>query len=144
MKGLGLSLAACLGLALGAGVSQAQPNCGCYYPPIPQAPDGCGPGFYWANNSGMVYGPGYFVRPPYPPFQGMVFPPKPPGGPGGAGPLDTAMFGTHPYARSPRDFFMYYDKDEPSYPPSFSWANYSGMGYGGDYFVRPPYPPFQR
>ena len=24
-------------------------------------------------------------------------------------------FPTHPYARSPRDFFMYYDKDEPSY-----------------------------
>ena len=39
MKGLGLSLAACLGLALGAGISQAQPYCGCYYPPIPQAPD---------------------------------------------------------------------------------------------------------
>jgi hypothetical protein len=115
MKGLGLSQAALLALALGAGLSQAQPNCGCYYPPIPQAPDACGPGFYWTNNCGMVYGPAYCLRPPYPPFQGMVLPPKPPCGPGGGGPGAGALFGTHPYARSPRDFFMYYDKDEPSY-----------------------------
>lgn len=125
MKGLALSLAAFAGLALGAGWAQAQPQCGCYYPPIPQAPDMCGPGFYWANNCGMVYGPGYCPRPPYPPFQGMVpGPPGPRGGPGGAGvggpggpggPLGSPTFPTHPYARSPRDFFMYYDKDEPSY-----------------------------
>jgi len=29
--------------------------------------------------------------------------------------MESALFGTHPYARGPRDFFMYYDKDEPSY-----------------------------
>jgi hypothetical protein len=70
----------------------------------------------------MTHGPTWYVRPPYPPFQGMVQGPpmRPPasygrnGGPIGA---DSPTFGTHPYARGPRDFFMYYDKDEPSYAP---------------------------
>jgi hypothetical protein len=114
-----------LSLALCAGLAQAQPYCGCYFPPIPQAPDMCNPGYYWTSVCGMNYGPSHCVYPPYPPFQGMV--PGPPpgrGGPGGAGPgaagaaggpLGSPTFPTHPYARSPRDFFMYYDKDEPSY-----------------------------
>jgi len=122
MKGFRLSLAALLGLTLGASLAQAQPHCGCYYPPIPQAPDMCGPGFYSANCCGMIYGPGYCIQPPYGPFQGMVPGPPPPrcgpggpGGPGLGGPAGSPTFPTHPYARSPRDFFMYYDKDEPSY-----------------------------
>jgi hypothetical protein len=125
MKGFRLAFGALLGVALSAALAQAQPQCGCYYPPIPQAPDMCGPGFYWANPCGMIYGPGHCPQPPFPPFQGMVPGPPPPrcgpGGPGGrpgvAGPggMGSPVFGTHPYARSPRDFFMYYDKDEPSY-----------------------------
>jgi hypothetical protein len=122
MKGFGLLLGVFLGVVLTAALAQAQPYCGCYYPPIPQAPDACGPGFYWTNNCGLTYGPAYCVRPPYPPFQGMVPGPPPPRcgpggsyGPGGVGPAGSPTFGTHPYARSPRDFFMYYDKDEPSY-----------------------------
>lgn len=118
MKGFRLSLGAIVGLALGATLAQAQPNCGCYYPPIPQAPDACGPGFYWTSVCGLTYGPAYCLTPPYPPFQGMVpGPPGPRGGPGGggSGAAGSPTFPTHPYARSPRDFFMYYDKDEPSY-----------------------------
>jgi hypothetical protein len=127
MKGSVLSLGAVAVLMLGAGFVHAQPNCGCYYPPIPQAPDMCGPGFYWANCCGLVHGPAYCPYPPYPPFQGMVpgppnrggpAGPGAPAGPGGmgpGGPAGSPTFPTHPYARSPRDFFMYYDKDEPSY-----------------------------
>jgi hypothetical protein len=131
----GVWLGAFLSFALTAGLAQAQPNCGCYYPPIPQAPDMCGPGYYWTSTCGLTYGPSYCLRPPYGPFQGMVPGPPPPrfgpggpagpggacgpGGPGGpGGPVGSPTFPTHPYARSPRDFFMYYDKDEPSYTPS--------------------------
>jgi hypothetical protein len=115
-------IGAFLSLALCAGLAQAQPNCGCYFPPIPQAPDMCNPGYYWTSVCGMNYGPSHCVYPPYPPFQGMV--PGPPARCAGAspnspcapgGPLASPTFPTHPYARSPRDFFMYYDKDEPSY-----------------------------
>ncbi len=130
-------------LLLGASLAQAQHYAGCYYPSIPQNPDACGPGFYWTSPCGLTYGPAYCLRPPYPPFQGMVPGPPPqrmpgaPGAPGvsgapgmpgmpgmpnsvgfvpGANPQSCPpMFPTHPYARSPRDFFMYYDKDEPSY-----------------------------
>jgi hypothetical protein len=113
---------AILCLALGASLAQAQVYGGCYYPPIPQAPDMCGPGYFWTSTCGLTYGPSHCVRPPYPPFQGMVPGPPPPrcgpGGPGAGGPYGpggSPTFPTHPYARSPRDFFMYYDKDEPSY-----------------------------
>jgi hypothetical protein len=116
-----------LGLALSAGLAHAQqPYKGCYYPPIPHAPDMCNPGYYWTSVCGLTYGPAHCIYPPYPPFQGMVPgpPPRPYGpgaprgpgaGPGGPGAMNSPTFPTHPYARSPRDFFMYYDKDEPSY-----------------------------
>ena len=123
MKRRHLLAGAFLSLALCAGLAQAgPPTCGCYYPPIPHAPDMCNPGFYWTSICGLTYGPAHCVYPPYPPFQGMVPGPPKPCGPGGApcapgapGALGAPTFPTHPYARSPRDFFMYYDKDEPSY-----------------------------
>jgi hypothetical protein len=40
--------------------------------PAPQAPDACGPGFYYMNGYGQWYGPSYCLRPPYQPFQGML------------------------------------------------------------------------
>jgi hypothetical protein len=114
-----------LGLILCAGLAQAGPPYppppykGCYFPPIPQAPDMCNPGFYWTSICGVTYGPAHCPYPPFPPFQGMVpgppYCPGKPGGPGGPGARGAPVFPTHPYARSPRDFFMYYDKDEPSY-----------------------------
>lgn len=72
------------------------------------------------------YGPNYCFRgpylPPYPYNGALAFPRKPlpsgpggpggmpggPGGPGYGGPAPgPAIFPTHPFARSPRDFFMY-------------------------------------
>ncbi len=123
MTRLPVALAVFASLALSAGLAQAQPKLGCYYPPIPQAPDLCNPGYYWTSVCGMTYGPSHSVYPPYPPFQGMVPGPPPSRRPGAAGaacapncgPDGSPLFPTHPYARSPRDFFMYFDKDEPSY-----------------------------
>ncbi len=93
-----------LGLALAAATAPAQ----CYYP-IPTAPDLCGPGYYCTGMCGMVYGPNHCVYPPFAPFQGMV--PGPPNcGPGGPGGIGSPTFPTHPYARSPRDYFMIYDR----------------------------------
>ncbi|HEV3006226.1 MAG TPA: hypothetical protein VGX78_17285 [Pirellulales bacterium] len=70
----------------------------CYTMP-PPAPDACGPGFYCQNYCGQWYGPNYNVYPPFAPFNGMVF--APPQGP---------AFPSHPFARSPRDFFMWEPK----------------------------------
>ncbi len=109
-----LGLALCTGLAFAG--PPPYPYRGCYYPPIPHAPDMCNPGYYWTSSCGLTYGPAHCPYPPFPPFQGMVpGPPKPYGGPAGPGAMNSPLFPTHPYARSPRDFFMYYDKDEPSY-----------------------------
>jgi hypothetical protein len=71
-----------------------------YYPSYPQAPDACGPGFYCTNCCGAVYGPNYCVRPPYPPFNGFR-PSLSDQNQGG-----TPGYPVHPFARSPRDFFM--------------------------------------
>ena len=69
---------------------------------------------YNAGPSGMVYGPNYQVRPPYPPFNGLL--PNPPWytppAPAAAGVI-TPEFPSHPFCRSPRDFFMYpQDRDQ--------------------------------
>jgi hypothetical protein len=103
--------------------------------PIRPAPDACGPGYYCTGPCGMVYGPNYCLRPCWPPFNGMLpvpchvspgfpqanpnygkplpgMPPTygyglyPPLAPPEQGPLNSPVFPTHPYARSPRDFFM--------------------------------------
>jgi hypothetical protein len=99
-----------LGLALAAPAAKAQ----CFVPYIPKAPDMCGPGNYGTNWAGLYYGPNYCVYPPFPPYQGEL--PGPcargagpaaglPGIPGQmGGPL---TFPSHPYARGPRDYFMY-------------------------------------
>jgi hypothetical protein len=80
--------------------SAAKAQC-CYIPP-PPAPDACGPGFYSQNIYGGWNGPGYIVYPSFPPFNGMVFAP-PSSGNGGS-------FPSHPFARGPRDYFMYEPK----------------------------------
>ena len=105
---VGAASLVCLG-ASAALVSAQPPSFG--YPR--QAPDACGPGFYCANPCGTVYGPNYCLRPPFPPFNGMLPPGFPGGcgggpnmGPGAAGPTGIAAFPTHPYARGPRDYFM--------------------------------------
>jgi len=112
MKATVSLLGALLGAAFLVAPVQAQ-----YYPGNrPQAPDACGPGFYCANACGMVYGPNHCVYPPFPPFNGMVFGPKAPSGPGGPGcppfgPQGPVTFPTLPFARGPRDYFMYGETD---------------------------------
>lgn len=72
---------------------------------LPQAPDACGPGFNAYNIYGQPFGPNYCVTPPYPPFQGMIF--QRMGGQDQGQRNMISGFRSHPYARSPRDFFMY-------------------------------------
>lgn len=79
-----------------------------FFPSMPQAPDACGPGYYCTNRCGACYGPNYCLRPCFPPFNGL-YPvvPRQPCNQGLPVPqFMTATFPTHPYARSPRDYFM--------------------------------------
>ncbi len=120
MKATLTCLATLLGLTIAAPAARAGgPGC------TPHAPDACGPGYYNAGPCGMVYGPNYCLYPCFPPWQGAVFGPKLCLGPNGApcvmgpqGPLPLSAlmqgapppgFVNHPFARSPRDFFMQYE-----------------------------------
>lgn len=76
----------------------------CPVPYIPSAPDACNGGFYALNCCGCLHGPNYCLYPPFPPHQGALPPPN--GGGAGAGAGGAGGYRTHPYARSPRDFFM--------------------------------------
>jgi hypothetical protein len=122
--------------------SSAQAQCCYIYPP--PAPDMCGPGYYAVNCGGQVYGPNYNVYPPFCPFQGMVPAPQPPGGGGGM-----AAFPTHPFARSPRDYFMIdFDADTNPYRLGYiSTGAVAGVAVrrefmgGGGYVPAPPPPP---
>lgn len=98
-----LLIAALLGLAGLASSASAQ----CYYYAPPRAPDLFHPAMY--NSPNPCIGAYQSVLPPFPPFQGMLLPGMPKAA--GAG----SPFGTHPFARSPRDFYMY--DAEPRYSP---------------------------
>ncbi len=88
------------------------------YPPPPRiAPDACGPGYYCYCPDGSYIGPNYCLRPPFAPFNGIL----PPRGANGApqAPMmgqppvkPMVMFPTHPWARSPRDYFMWGEAQE--------------------------------
>ena len=95
-------LAALVLTAAGSALAQAQ----LFYPPPmpPQAPDACGPGYYCTNYCGAVYGPNYCLQPPFPPFNGF----RPPLNNNNCG-NPPAEFPMHPFARSPRDYFMWND-----------------------------------
>jgi hypothetical protein len=79
--------------------------------PVPPAPDACGPGYYFYDCYGTQFGPTHNVYPCFQPYQGALpqfrpaivngkpYLPSPQAGP--------PNFATHPYARSPRDFFMW-------------------------------------
>jgi hypothetical protein len=99
----------CLGAVLLAGLSSSAVFAQGYPPhpyAYPSAPDACGPGFYAVNEYGAPYGPNYNLYPGFPPFNGAR-PCVGGGGPGGPG-----GFPTHPFARSPRDFFMWTEANE--------------------------------
>jgi hypothetical protein len=90
-------------LLTGASIPAAHAQSWCWGGPT--APDACGPGFYTRGPCGAVYGPNYYLQPPVQPFNGFV-PPVCHGAGQGGGPPGSPVFPTHPYARSPRDYFM--------------------------------------
>lgn len=105
--------------------------------PYPPNPDACGGGWYSMNACGAVYGPNYWLIPPYPPFNGILpgktgqvlqqaqagVPPWPQGPvpPGYTPPQWSPMqaprpdrpavgiYPSHMYIRGPRDYFMWSD-----------------------------------
>jgi hypothetical protein len=89
-------------LASFCAASPAKAQC-CFIPP-PPAPDACGAGSYNQNPYGGWNGGGYGLYPPFPPFNGMLLGPP---GMGQGGSNGQARFPSHPFARGPRDFFMY-------------------------------------
>jgi hypothetical protein len=119
MKATVAALGALLWLVGSASLASAQVYC----PPVtlrPPAPDACGPGFYSACPAGDPYGPNYYLRPPWPPVQGVppFYPPgtSPVGAPRAPqapypGCAPTSYY-SHPWARSPRDFFMWTEVNE--------------------------------
>src|SRR4051812_15747268 len=115
MKAMFVSFGAILIAALAVSTAAAQ-NFG---PFARQAPDCCGPSYYAPNWFGAFYGPNYNLYPGASPYNGPVgFPSftqvaNGQGGFGGAGVAPPLSFPTHPYARSPRDFFMTGDEPAP-------------------------------
>ncbi len=106
MKAMFFSFGAVLIAALAASTANAQNFGRC----APQAPDCCGRGYYAPNWYGQSYGPNYNLYPGYGPYNGPVVYPRftiqPNGKFGCSGVAPPPSFPTHPYARSPRDFFM--------------------------------------
>ena len=105
----------CFGAVLLAGaaasLADAQyPYCPPPMPPVPPYPLGCAPMYMPYPHSTYPYGAactaayGPDMRPCMP-FNGILPTPANDGGGAGGG------FPQHPYIRSPRDFFMYYDRD---------------------------------
>ncbi len=93
--------------------------------PLAHNPDMRGPGFYMITPTGYVTGPHYVVVPPWCPESGVGAPGRPcrkgggpmpggghPGMAGSPGLPTTNSFPSHPYARSPRDFFMFHENLE--------------------------------
>jgi hypothetical protein len=82
-------------------------------------PDMSGPGMYFVTPGGLVTGPHYYVIPAWCPETG--YRPGPPAckpvtgapPPPMSGALPTVnSFPSHPYVRSPRDYFMFYENLE--------------------------------
>jgi hypothetical protein len=93
-----------------------------YCRPYQPAPDACGPGFYSVGPGGMVYGPNYYLVPPWAPVGGCSPAAASNGRPSpmpafnpqsgkvefpDPGPQAKQQYPTHPFVRSPRDFFMW-------------------------------------
>jgi hypothetical protein len=138
MKAMFVSFGAALVAVLAVSTADAQNFGRC----VPQAPDCYGPSYYAPNWYGLYYGPNYDLYPGYSPYNGPVGFPSfnarggfggfGGAGAGGAGAAPPLSFPTHPFARSPRDFFMV--DDESSRPPVPS-------GYGFSAPLAPaPYP----
>lgn len=95
--------------------AQYSPVTGQYHAPVSHAPlgfapDACGPGFYLLCPNGQTVGPNYCLRPCFEPFQGIRPPVACVNGQFTA--QGTAQYPYHPWARSPRDFFMFRENME--------------------------------
>jgi hypothetical protein len=108
---LRLGVLVCAGLfAAPAGAQYVSPV---FCRPLPHAPDATGPGFWCWCPDGSYLGPIHCLRPPFPPYNGPAAPfpgqgaQGAQGGFGGSGQGGRPAFPSHPYARSPRDFFMW-------------------------------------
>ena len=108
-------------LVASAASAQYSPVTGQYHSPVTKAPlgiapDACNPGFYLYCPNGQAIGPNYCLRPCFEPFNGVR--PNVQFTPGGqivqpqAGQAQQAGYPYHPYARSPRDFFMFRENME--------------------------------
>lgn len=103
--------------------------------PIQTAPDACGPGWYSIGGCGMVYGPNYYLVPPWMPFNGLL------PGPGGQC-LMRAQAGIPPWAtqagpygaRTPLTPY-------PSYPPAMPVPPNMPLPPYPVSTPMPPYPP---
>ncbi|MCS7047455.1 MAG: hypothetical protein NZO58_13945 [Gemmataceae bacterium] len=93
----------------GSAAAQYHPLPGQAYAPVSKqplghAPNTCQPGFYVVNPAGQIIGPNYYLRPCFGPFQGVlpnVYELEQLAG------RREAQYPYHPFARSPRDFFMF-------------------------------------
>ncbi|MCI0685416.1 MAG: hypothetical protein L0Y71_25225 [Gemmataceae bacterium] len=106
-------------LLTSAASAQYVPATGQYHSPVTKkplgvAPDAFGPGFYVWCPDGQTIGPNYWLRPCFEPYNGI----RPPvyriqGGRPEFGPAQpTPGYPYHPYARGPRDFFMFRENME--------------------------------
>lgn len=103
MKATVRSLAIFIFTLAAASFAQADPYCSpVFHVPLPPAPDTSGPGFYTYCPNGMIYGPGYWLRPAWAPYNGPAAPFM-----GQQNP-----FRYHEYVRGPRDFFMWRENME--------------------------------
>lgn len=103
--------------------AQYLPATGQYYSPVTHrplgvAPAACGPGFYVGCPDGQTIGPNYWLRPCFEPYQGIrpyvyrVANGRPEFGPQLQRAAAQAGYPYHPYARGPRDFFMFRENME--------------------------------
>ncbi len=114
MKASACAVAALFALGLASSARADYPPPYPYAYPAPYAPRCaptlCGSAYFAVNPYGAVYGPNYYVRPPCPPFNGLLplLQPYPCAATAASRQqARPAPAFCGPMARSPRDFFMY-------------------------------------
>lgn len=119
------AFASALLLTSSASAQYLMPAAGQYYSPVTNrplgvAPDAFGPGYYVYCPDGQTIGPNYWLRPGFEPYNGVrpyvyrVHNGRPEFGPNlqQTQPAPQAAYPYHPYARGPRDFFMFRENME--------------------------------
>lgn len=125
------AFASALLLTSTASAQYMMPVAGQYYSPVMNrplgvAPDACGPGYYVYCPDGQTIGPNYWLRPCFEPYNGIrpyvyrvngqsQFGPSTQGLPqlnSANGQQQQLGYPYHPFARGPRDFFMFRENME--------------------------------